>query len=166
MKKLFIVALVALMPFGAFAQKFGHFNSADILPLMPEYKAAEAELQELTSQYQDEFNYMVTEYQKKEDDYLKNRESLPEATRQRREQDLADSQQKIQEYRMNSSTNLENKQAELLNNINEKALKAVKEVGEEGGYICIFDLGGSVPFVNATLTTDVTEPIKAKLGIK
>lgn len=166
MKKFFIVALVALMPFGAFAQKFGHFNSADILPLMPEYKAAEAELQELTSQYQDEFNYMVTEYQKKEDDYLKNRESLPEATRQRREQDLADSQQKIQEYRMNSSTNLENKQAELLNNINEKALKAVKEVGEEGGYICIFDLGGSVPFVNATLTTDVTEPIKAKLGIK
>lgn len=166
MKKFFIVALVALMPFGAFAQKFGHFNSADILPLMPEYKAAEAELQELTSQYQDEFNYMVTEYQKKEDDYLKNRESLPEATRQRREQDLADSQQKIQEYRMNSSTNLENKQAELLNNINEKALKAVKEVGEEGGYICIFDLGGGVPFVNATLTTDVTEPIKAKLGIK
>ena len=166
MKKFFIVALVALMPFGAFAQKFGHFNSADILPLMPEYKAAEAELQELTSQYQDEFNYMVTEYQKKEDDYLKNRESLPEATRQRREQDLADSQQKIQEYRMNSSTNLENKQAELLNNINEKALKAVKEVGEEGGYICIFDLGGGVPFVNATLTTDVTEPIKVKLGIK
>ncbi len=166
MKKLFIVALVALMPFGAFAQKFGHFNSADILPLMPEYKAAEAELQELTTQYQDEFNYMVTEYQKKEDDYLKNRESLPEATRQRREQDLADSQQKIQEYRMNSSANLENKQAELLNNINEKALKAVKEVGEEGGYICIFDLGGGVPFVNATLTTDVTEPIKAKLGIK
>jgi Outer membrane protein len=166
MKKLFIVALVALMPFGAFAQKFGHFNSADILPLMPEYKAAEAELQELTTQYQDEFNYMVTEYQKKEDDYLKNRDSLPEATRQRREQDLADSQQKIQEYRMNSSANLENKQAELLNNINEKALKAVKEVGEEGGYICIFDLGGGVPFVNATLTTDVTEPIKAKLGIK
>ena len=166
MKKLFIVALVALIPFGAFAQKFGHFNSADILPLMPEYKAAEAELQELTTQYQDEFNYMVTEYQKKEDDYLKNRESLPEATRQRREQDLADSQQKIQEYRMNSSANLENKQAELLNNINEKALKAVKEVGEEGGYICIFDLGGGVPFVNATLTTDVTEPIKAKLGIK
>ena len=166
MKKLFIVALVALMPFGAFAQKFGHFNSADILPLMPEYKAAEAELQVLTTQYQDEFNYMVTEYQKKEDDYLKNRESLPEATRQRREQDLADSQQKIQEYRMNSSANLENKQAELLNSINEKALKAVKEVGEEGGYICIFDLGGGVPFVNATLTTDVTEPIKAKLGIK
>ncbi len=166
MKKLFIVALVALMPFGAFAQKFGHFNSADILPLMPEYKAAEAELQELSTQYQDEFNYMVTEYQKKEEDYLKNRESLPEATRQRREQDLADSQQKIQEYRMNSSANLENKQAELLGNINEKALKAVKEVGEEGGYICIFDLGGGVPFVNATLTTDVTEPIKAKLGIK
>ncbi len=166
MKKLFIVALVALMPFGAFAQKFGHFNSADILPLMPEYKAAEAELQELSTQYQDEFNYMVTEYQKKEDDYLKNRETLPEATRQRREQDLADSQQKIQEYRMNSSANLENKQAELLNNINEKALKAVKEVGEEGGYICIFDLGGGVPFVNVTLTTDVTEPIKAKLGIK
>ena len=167
MKKLFIVALVALMPFGAFAQKFGHFNSADILPLMPEYKAAEAELQELTTQYQDEFNYMVTEYQKKEDDYLKNRESLPESIRARREQELGESQQKISQYLQDCQMNLEQKQYDLQSQINNKLQKAIQAVGEEGAYVCIFDVaGGGVPFVSSTLTTDVTEAVKGKLGIK
>ena len=39
MKKIVIIALMAILPFGAFAQKFGHVNTADIIPLMSEYKA-------------------------------------------------------------------------------------------------------------------------------
>lgn len=37
MKKLIIAALL-LAPVTVFAQKFGHFNSADIIQAMPEYK--------------------------------------------------------------------------------------------------------------------------------
>lgn len=167
MKKIVIIALMAILPFGAFAQKFGHVNTADIIPLMSEYKAAQTEMEELIKQYQDELNYMQDEYQKKEDDYLKNRESLPENIRARREQELMDSQQKIREYLESCQYNKDMKEAQLMDAINSKVLKAIQAVGEEGSYVCIFNLaGGVVPFVSSTLTTDVTEAVKAKLGMK
>jgi outer membrane protein len=54
-----------------------------------------------------------------------------------------------------------------MDGIQAKKLKAIQAVGEEGGYVCIFDVaGGVVPYVSSTLTTDVTEAVKAKLGIK
>lgn len=167
MKKIVIIALMAILPYGAFAQKFGHVNTADIIPMMSEYKAAQTEMEELVKQYQDELNYMQNEYQKKEDDYLKNRESLPENIRTRREQELMDSQQKIREYLESCQYNKDMKEAQLMDAINTKVLKAIQAVGEEGSYVCIFNLaGGAVPFVSTTLSTDVTEAVKAKLGMK
>jgi outer membrane protein len=167
MKKTIIVALLALLPFGAFAQKFGHVNSAEIIPLMTEYKTAQTELEDLRKQYLEELNYMQTEYQKKEDDYLANRETLPESIRTRREQELGESQQKIAQYYQDCQVNLEQKQMDLQTGINSKLQKAIQAVGEEGAYVCVFDLaGGGVPFVSSTLTTDVTDAVKAKLGIK
>ena len=167
MKKTIIIALMALLPFGAFAQKFGHFNSADIIPLMTEYKTAQAELEELRGQFTEELNYMDTEYGKKLEDYDKNRETLPESIRERREQELMESQQKMQQYYQDCQIKLEQKSNELMNSINTKLQKAIQSVGEEGAYVCIFDIaGGVVPFVSSTLTTDVTEAVKGKLGIK
>ena len=167
MKKTIIIALMALLPFGAFAQKFGHINSADIIPLMTEYKTAQAELEELQGQFREELNYMDTEYGKKLEDYEKNRETLPESIRTRREQELMESQQKMQQYYQDCQIKLEQKSNELMNNINTKLQKAIQTVGEEGAYVCIFDIaGGVVPFVSSTLTTDVTETVKGKLGLK
>lgn len=167
MKKIVIMALMAIMPFGAFAQKFGHFNSDDIIMVMNEYKSAQTELEDLKKQYSDELNYMDTEYGKKYEDYEKNRETLPDNIRERREQELIDSQQKMREYYERCQMELEQKSAELMNAINTKLQKAVQAVGEEGSYVCIFNMaGGAVPFVSSTLTTDVTEEIKSKLGIK
>ncbi|MBR4810434.1 MAG: OmpH family outer membrane protein [Bacteroidaceae bacterium] len=167
MKKTIIIALMALLPFGAFAQKFGHINSADIIPLMTEYKSAQAELEELRGQFTEELNYMDTEYGKKYEDYEKNRETLPESIRNRREQELMESQQKMQQYYQDCQIKLEQKSNELMNTINTKLQKAIQTVGEEGAYVCIFDIaGGVVPFVSSTLTTDVTEAVKGKLGIK
>lgn len=167
MKKIIIMAMMAIMPFGVFAQKFGHLNSADIIPLMSEYKSAQTELEELQKQYREELNYMETEYNKKLDVYDKNRETFSDEIRQRREQELIESQQKMQQYYQDCQMNLEQKSNELMNGINTKLQKAIQSVGEDGAYICIFDIsGGLIPFVSSTLTTDVTEAIKAKLGIK
>jgi outer membrane protein len=167
MKKTIIVALMALLPLGAFAQKFGHINSSDIIPLMTEYKTAQTELQTLQKQYEEELDYMNTEYSKKIEDYDKNHETLPENIRTRREQEIMESQQKMQQYYQDCQVNLEKKSQELMGDINSKLLKAIQTVGEEGAYVCIFDIsGGVVPFVSSTLTTDVTEAVKAKLGIK
>ena len=100
MKKIILLALIAIAPFGAFAQKFGHINSADIIPLMPEYKNAQTEIQTLQKQYEEELKYMETEYTKKIEDYEKQRETLPENIRTRREQEIMDSRQKAIEKQL------------------------------------------------------------------
>lgn len=167
MKKTFAIILVAMFPILAFGQKFGHVNSADLMPLMPEFKTSQTELETLQKQYQEEITYMETEYTKRVEDYEKQRETLPENIRQRREQEIMDSRSRAEQYVRECDANLNAKYNELMQNIQTKLLKAIQTVGEEGGYICIFDLGGgAVPFVNTTLTTDVTEAVKAKLGIK
>lgn len=167
MKKFIAAMLVAIVPTMAFSQKFGNLNSSEIIPLMPEYKDAQTELETLSKQYEEELKYMSDEYTKKVEDYEKQRETLPENIRQRREEEIMSSREKADEYYNSCRVNLDAKQNELMTAINTKLLKAIQAVGEEGQFICVFDMAaGVIPFVNATLTTDVTEQVKAKLGIK
>ena len=78
-----------------------------------------------------------------------------------------DSRQKAEQYYSDCQINLQNKSTELMDAIQTKLMKSIQTVGEEGAYVCIFDIsGGVVPFVSSTLTTDVSEAVKAKLGIK
>ena len=50
MKKLFIMMLM-LAPMAAFAQKFGHVNSQEVIQAMPEFAKARTEIEALTKQY-------------------------------------------------------------------------------------------------------------------
>ena len=167
MKKFFVAAILVIAPLSVFSQKFGSVNVSDVIMMMPEYKAAENELQSLQAMYMEELEYIQKEYEKKVDDYKAQHDNLSEDLRERREEEIMASRQKINQYIQESDIKYQNKQVELMDNIQNKALKAIQSVGEEGGFVCIFDISGAaVPFVNPTLTTDVTEEVKSKLGIK
>lgn len=166
MKKL--VAMVLLLaPVCVFAQKFGHIDSGSIIQLMPEYTQAQNELQTLQKQYQDEFNYLQEELTKKNDDYQAQASTLPDNIKQRREQELEELYAKMQQFAQDSQMNLEKASREKMNDITTKVLKAIQSVGDEGGYTCIFDSAdGVIPYISTTATTDVTEQVKSKLGVK
>lgn len=166
MKKL--VAMVLLLaPVCVFAQKFGHIDSGAIIQLMPEYTQAQNELQTLQKQYQDEFNYLQEELTKKNDDYQAQASTLPDNIKQRREQELEELYGKMQQFAQDSQMNLEKASREKMNDITTKVLKAIQSVGDEGGYTCIFDSAdGVIPYISTTATTDVTEQVKSKLGVK
>ena len=62
---------------------------------------------------------------------------------------------------------LEKSWMEMLQPIAKKIDDAIKAVGQEGGYVYIFDLSSTqIPYVSETLSTDVTSIVKSKLGIK
>ena len=55
---------------------------------------------------------------------------------------------------------------QMLEPIAKKIDDAIKAVGQEGGYIYIFDLNATqIPFINEAHSTDVTAAVKAKLGL-
>lgn len=165
MKKIILTVLVAL-PMSLFAQKFAHINSAEIIQAMPEYTTAQTEMQAAAKQYEDELTRMQDELKTKMDDYEKNAATMVDAVKQRREQELQDLNQRLQQYYENSQQELNKLQQQKMQVISEKVQKAIKEVGEAGGYVYVMDTTSGIPYISTTLSTDVTSQVKAKLGLK
>ena len=166
MNKKLIAMLFFMAPLALFAQKFGHLNSADIIQLMPEYAAAQTELQNLEKQYTNELQMMEAELSKKGEAYEKEKATLPVNIQQRREQELQELYGRMQQFYQDSQLKLQQASQEKMAMLTEKIGKAIKEVGVAGGYLYIFDVASGIPYISETLSTDVTVAVKAKLGIK
>ena len=166
MNKKLIAMLFFMAPLALFAQKFGHLNSADIIQLMPEYAAAQTELQNLEKQYTNELQMMEAELSKKGEAYEKEKATLPVNIQQRREQELQELYGRMQQFYQDSQVKLQQASQEKMAMLSEKISKAIKEVGVAGGYLYIFDVASGIPYISETLSTDVTAAVKAKLGIK
>ncbi len=165
MKKVILLALL-LAPLSLFAQKFGHFNSAEVLPNMKEYLAAETEIQALTKQYEDDLKRMQDELQKKSAEYDQQKANLLDNVRQRRETELQDLYNRIQQSYQDNQLSLQKVQQEKMKAISELVTAAIKKIGEAGGYVYIMDVSAGIPYISTTLSTDVTAELKKALGIQ
>ena len=165
MKKIILLALL-LAPLSLFAQKFGHFNSADIIQLMPEYTVAQTEIQNLQKQYEDDLKRMQDELNKKTAEYEKEKANLLDNVRQRRETELQDLYNRIQQSYQDNQQSLQQTSQQKMQAISDKMLTAIKEIGKEGNYVYIMDISAGIPYISETLSTDVTAQIKQKLGLK
>ena len=150
MKKILFVIMM-LAPMSMFAQKFAHFNMAEVLPQMAEYQTASAEIQKLTQQYQEELERLQKEYQTKAEEFQK----------------LSADSNAAQAILQSKGEDLQKQQGEKLEAIQTKVVAAIKKIGEAGAYIYVVDVStGAIPFVNTALSTDITAQLKTELGIK
>lgn len=147
------------------AQKFGHFNSSELVQLLPEWTTAQTELQTLAKQYDDDLKRMQDELQKKADEFQKEQANLLENVRARREQELNDLYQRVIQSRDDNEQAFKKAQAEKMQAISEKITAAVKKIGDEGGYVYIMDITAGIPYISEKLSTDVTPELKKALGI-
>ena len=72
----FLLLLIA--PMSLFAQKFAHFKSMDIIPVMPEYSKAQTDIQKMQKQYEDEIKRASDEFNKKFAEYQQEQKTLPQ----------------------------------------------------------------------------------------
>ena len=91
---------------------------------------------------------------------------MPENIRQRREMELQEMYQKIQQSYQDNQQALAKASQEKMQVITTKVVDAIKQVGQAGGYVYIMDVAGGIPYISTTLSTDVTADVKAKLGLK
>ncbi|MBR2318404.1 MAG: OmpH family outer membrane protein [Bacteroidaceae bacterium] len=166
MKKIFVL-LMFIVPMGMLAQqKFGYVNSAEIIQVMPEFDKAQKELVELQKMYEDEFNAMRGELEKKGAEFEKlQQDSVPENILKRRYEELMQLQERLQQYGQEVSTNLQQAEQEKMITIQKALRDALEAVGADGGFVCIFDLASGVPYISKTLCEDVTMKVRSKLGI-
>ena len=167
MKKIILCAVCAICGFTtANAQKFGHLNAQEVIQAMPEFTKARTEIEALTKTYETDLKSMQEELQKKAEAYEKEQASLPANIKERREKELQDMYQKIQQTYQDNQQALAKEQNEKMQVIQTKVLDAIKAVGQEGNYVYIMDIASGVPYISSTLSTDVTAQVKAKLGLK
>ena len=170
MKKVFGILLFAVLVLTAqdgFAQslKMGHINRDDIIMTMPDYDSAMKKYNAFGQELTNALELMQVEYNNKLDQYVKDSKNLTDLVKANKEQELADMQNRINNFQQQAQVQLQDKQAELLNPIIEKATNAINAVAKEGGYIYIYDVRTLV-YVDTVKSTDIGPLVKTKPGIK
>ena len=167
MLKKIALLLLLIAPMSVFAQKFGHVKFAEILTVMPEYTKAQTDIQVQQKQYEDEMKRASDELTKKFTEYQQEQANLPKNIQERRQKELQELNEKGMQFQADAQQQLQKAYAEMMEPIYKKIDDAIKAVGQEGGYVYIFDLNRTdIPFVNESLSTDVTPIVKGKLGLK
>ena len=165
MKKI-LIFIMLLAPMSMLAQKFGYVNSSELIQLMPEFAKAQQKMEDLEKTYTAEFNAMRTELEKKGTEFEKlQQDSVPESILKRRYEELLQMEQRLQQFGQEVQQKLAVAEQEEMLAIQTKLRDALDAVGRDGGYVCIYDLAGGMPYVSKTLCEDVTMKVRTKLGI-
>ncbi|MBQ8243243.1 MAG: OmpH family outer membrane protein [Bacteroidaceae bacterium] len=166
LKKIALILLL-IAPMSVFAQKFGHIKSQEILNIMPDYTKAQNEIKAEEKQYMDEIQRASDELNKKYAAFQEEQANLPQNIKDRRMKELQELNEKGMQFQQDAQQQLNQSWMQKLEPIAKKIDDAIKAVGQEGGYVYIFDLNSTnIPYVSETLSTDVTGAVKAKLGLQ
>ncbi len=165
--KLTLVVVCTMFSTSLFAQKFGRINSQEILTNMNEFKEAQTQLQAYAKDLDAQLETIGVEFNTKLQEFQQSADTLGDAMKQLKEKELNDLQTRYQEFQQMAGSDMQKKQVELLQPIQEKCLNAISEVAKAGGYIVIFDLAaGSLAYIDEAATTDISPEVKTKLGIQ
>ncbi len=145
------------------AQKIAHIDVQKIMSEMPEFKAGQAELKKLYATYQKEFQEMQDAYQAKLKKYQDEAKTVSEQENQKRVKELMEMEKNIAKAQQDIQAEAQKKEADLMKPIQEKLLKAIKDVAKEKGYDYVFDSSGPTNLIVAN-GPDLYNDVKAKLG--
>lgn len=165
MKKILLVAAVALISAAGFAQsKFAHVDLNTLVQLMPEMDAARATINASSQEAQDTYQAMVDEFQSKYTQYQQKASTWTDTIRQSKEKELSDMDQRIQEFQQSIQLELQQQQNELLAPIYQKAQETVEKLAKEGGYMYVSDVTSFI-YVDDTQSVDLTPAARKLLNI-
>jgi outer membrane protein len=160
------IAVLALLGGVVNAQKFGHINSQELLASMPESDSAQATIERMALEFEDQLEEMQVELNNKYDNYLTNRDKYTDLIRQTKESEISDMNERIQQFQGIAQQELEGQRNNLLRPIIERANNAVQTVAEENGFIYVFDLSLGNPIYFSEESVDILPMVKEKLGLQ
>ncbi|MCA1745690.1 MAG: OmpH family outer membrane protein [Bacteroidales bacterium] len=145
--------------------KFGHVNVADIVLLMPEYKNISTVMEAETKTLEAQLASMREELQKIEIEYENSYETYTPEQREAKEGEYAAMQQRVQEFYAGAQQSLQTKQQELQVPVLDKLRDAIEVVGEEKGFLYVFEINSGLTLFQSDKSEDITPFVKAKLGL-
>lgn len=169
MKNLLKLTLALAMMLGAsslYAQKFGRINTNDLIAAMPETAEAQANLDAFIKDYSDMFEAMQVEINTKMADLQKSEATLSDSMKKLKYDELQNLSARMEEFQRSAQQDIQQKQAELMQPVQEKAINAVNAVAKAAGFTAIFDT--SIPtmiYIDEAQVEDILPAVKVQLGL-
>jgi len=168
MKKsvLFIVAFFLLASLGH-SQKFAYVDSQYILDNIPEFAEAQAQLDEVSNQWQKEIDAKFADVDRMYKEFQAQAVLLPEDMKKKKEQEIVDAEKdakNLQRTRFGKDGDLFKKRQELVKPIQEKIYNAIQDIATSSNYAVIFDKGGSLSILFSNPKYDISDEVLDKLG--
>ena len=166
MKKLIIIAAMALMSVAAMAQeiKFAVVDFNEIVMLMPEMDEARATLEENSKTNEEILMSMYDEYQNKMKQYQQNAATWSQSIRELKEKELVDMETRLQQSQQSLQQELQELQQSLQAPIVAKANNAINELAKAKGLAAVYDRATFL-YVDEAQVVNLTPEVRVALGI-
>jgi len=151
----------------SFGQKFAFVDTDYVLSRIPTFKAAQEQLDKISTQYETELQEKFKEIEQLTKDYQVEKILLTDEMRKKREKEIGTLEQSAKELQakyFGRDGMLFKKREELVKPIQDQVFNAVKEVANEGGYAVIFDSAGSANMLYTNPRYDKSDDVIKKLG--
>ncbi|WP_090974308.1 OmpH family outer membrane protein [Parapedobacter composti] len=170
MKKIIgVVALSIVASSAAFAQRFAYVDTEYILKHIPEYIAAQKQLDALSVQWQEEVDNRFAEIEKLYKKYQEDQVLLSQEMRRKREDEIVLREREAKEFQRQKfgfEGDLFQERVKLIQPIQERVAQAIQAVATDQGLDIILDKGSEVTFLYANPRLDKSDDVIRRLGYK
>jgi len=151
------------------AQKVGYVDTQALLERMPEYKAAEQEIERLTQQWQKEIDDIYARVEQLFQQY-REQEPLMSPEMKRRKQDEIEAEERkareLQRKRFGPNGDLFKQREEKMKPILDRVNQAIQAVAQEKKFAIVLDRSAGANILYAEPAYDLTDAVAAKLGLR
>ncbi|MCY4419584.1 MAG: OmpH family outer membrane protein [Cytophagales bacterium] len=151
-----------------YAQKFGYVNSQYILNQLPEYEAAIARLDTLSSQWRENIKTLYTDIEYMRTELASEDVLLTRAMREEREKEIAEQVKEAQELQ-DKTFGYEGlyflKRAELTQNIQDRVFEAIEKTAKKHKLQIVFDKSGELVMLYTNPVHDYTDFVLEEMGL-
>lgn len=149
------------------AQKFAYVNTDEILEHMPEFYAAQAQLNQMSAQWQEEIEAKYEALRVMEESYKAEKILLSKEMVLRREEDIRKTRteaQEMQKAKFGVGGELFTQREQLIQPVQNAIAEAIKDIASSSGYMVIFDKSNQSNMLYTNPKYDVTDRVIKKLG--
>ena len=168
MKRIFLtLILCGAVAFFASAQKYAYVDSDYILSNIPEYTDAQAQLDDLSTEWQKEIEAKFAEVDKLYKSYQAESVLLPEEMKKQRENEIIEKEKEakdLQKKRFGPDGDLHKKRVELIQPIQEKVYNAIESIANTRNYAFVFDKAAGAMLLFAQSKLDLSDDVLDELG--
>lgn len=159
-----ILALVAMVLSVAAvsAQNYMVVDSEKVFKSLSAYNNALTQIENLSEQYQAKVDAQYQEVERLYNNYIQQRASLSEATRQQREQMILQKEQEAAEYQeslFGTEGELMKKRMELIQPIQQRVFDAIERIATQYGYDLVIDISANPTILYYSSKVDFTQKI-------